>query len=707
MKKIHFLFGTHIHQPVGNFPEIFENAYLKAYAPFFKILLKHPLIKLNFHFSGILFEWIKEKHPDFFAQLKELLKEGRVELLTGGYYEPILPSIPDSDKFGQIAKQTNFLKQEFGVTPRGAWLAERVWEPHLAKILAESNIEYIILDDAHFLSVGLPAGELTSYFLTEEQGKKLRIFPISQRLRYLIPFGVPEEIIEYLRSFTQKKEDVALTIIDDGEKFGIWPETYKHVYEDQWLDKFFTLLEANSDWIVSLTFSEYLDQFPPRGRAYLPTTAYFEMSEWAIPDPKIGEEFTQVLKNLDCLPEGTKEKLRPFLKGGFWRNFLVKYPEANNMHKKMLYVSEKVNNAVQSAKFKEPQIQRALDLLYAGQCNCAYWHGVFGGLYLPHLRQAVYRNLIEAENIVDILMKKEKEGIHFQQIDFRRDGNEDLLVETSVYNLYFNLAEGGSLFEWDFIPGRVNLVNVLSRHPEAYHKRLREYLKTRSEEPEKIKTIHELVRVKEEGLENYLYYDWYNRTCFIDHFLHPQTSWEDFRKCQYGEQGDFVNQPYQAKTKKSKEKFKLSFRRRGQVWFGEEKINLLLEKEIVLDTSSLLTINYRLSNHSNSLVSLWFACEFNFAFSKKSTQSNGVSEEGGELFAQNNWERIDENQKIKIKFDFLQPINIWHYSLETVSSSEAGFERTYQGTILLPHWKITLKPKKTWTTRFTIGVESL
>jgi len=446
MSKIYFLFGVHNHQPVGNFPEIFEKAYEKAYLSFLKILAEHPQIKFNYHCSGIIWEWIKEYHPEFLDQIKKMLNAGQIELLTGAYYEPVLPAIPDSDKLGQIHKLTDFIQQEFNVTPTGCWLTERVWEPHLAKVLAEAGIKYTILDDAHFLSAGLAPEQLTGYFITEEQGKMVKIFPISQRLRYLIPFGVPEEIIEYLRPFAQGDNSLALTIVDDGEKFGIWPETYRHVYEDGWLDKFLTLVEANCDWLIPLTFTEYLDHFPPRGRVYLPTGAYFEMSEWAIPNAKVGEEFADALKGIDNFPQGvdalSKEKIRRFLKGGFWRNFLVKYPEANNAHKKMLYVSDKVNKAksemlnLKSRKTKKEvaeyisHINQAVDALYAGQCNCAYWHGVFGGVYLPHLRQAVYHNLIQAEAIIDNLVKKDKDKLSYQEIDFHRGGGEEILIET-------------------------------------------------------------------------------------------------------------------------------------------------------------------------------------------------------------------------------------------------------------------------------------
>ena len=44
---------------------------------------------------------------------------------------------------------------------------------------------------------------------------------------------------------------------------------------------------------------------------------------------------------------------------------------------------------------------KALDHIWQAQCNCAYWHGVFGGLYLPHLRFGLYRNLIQAQAKLD------------------------------------------------------------------------------------------------------------------------------------------------------------------------------------------------------------------------------------------------------------------------------------------------------------------
>lgn len=335
MKKINFIFGVHNHQPVGNFDGVFKSATEMAYEPFLDVIEKHPKIKVVFHYTGCLIDWFEANKPEFLARLKLLVQKGQAEILTGGYYEPIMPAIPDIDKAGQIKKLTDYIKKKFSYRPKGLWLAERVWEPSLVQPLKVAGVEYIILDDAHFLSSGIDEKRLRGYFITEEQGITLKIFPISRKLRYIIPFAQPEESIKYLKSESSNEPSTLLVMADDGEKFGVWPDTYKTCYEKKWLEKFLTLLEENSDWINITTFSEYAKKFPARGCIYLPTASYFEMNEWSLP-AKAQLDFEEIVANCD-------DNLKKFLKGGIWKNFLTKYSESNSMHKKMLYVSGKIN----------------------------------------------------------------------------------------------------------------------------------------------------------------------------------------------------------------------------------------------------------------------------------------------------------------------------------------------------------------------------
>jgi alpha-amylase/alpha-mannosidase (GH57 family) len=173
------------HQPVGNFDFVNEHAYNQAYLPMVDLLEKHPGIATALHFSGSLLDWLLEHHPELVERIKALVAREQVEILTGGYYEPILVSLMDVDKIGQIRKLTEKIQQLFNTTPRGLWLAERVWDPYLAKPLAEVGVEYVVVDDAHFELVGFDRDrDLFGYFMTEEQGATLAVFPSLTHLRY-------------------------------------------------------------------------------------------------------------------------------------------------------------------------------------------------------------------------------------------------------------------------------------------------------------------------------------------------------------------------------------------------------------------------------------------------------------------------------------------------------------------------------------------
>ncbi|MEK7838319.1 MAG: hypothetical protein AAB328_10100 [candidate division NC10 bacterium] len=235
-ERLRFIFGVHNHQPVGNFDAVIAEAVASAYHPFFECLARAADLPATVHCSGGLLGWMRERAAPTFDLLGELAASGRVELLTGGFYEPILPMLPDRDKVGQIGQLSEFLRENFGVRPRGLWLAERVWEPHLPKALSEAGVEFVVVDDHHFALAGLDPETLGGYYLTEEQGARLAIFPISERLRYLIPFAEPAEALRYLEG---RGGAGSVTLVDDGEKFGVWPGTHRLVYEEGWLARFF------------------------------------------------------------------------------------------------------------------------------------------------------------------------------------------------------------------------------------------------------------------------------------------------------------------------------------------------------------------------------------------------------------------------------------------------------------------------------------
>ncbi len=729
MRKINLCLGIHNHQPVGNFDSVFEEAYQRAYLAFQEVLERHPKIKIAQHFTGILFDWIKKHQPSFIPRVKKLVAREQVEMMTGGFYEPIMSVIPDEDKLGQIRKLTDFVKKHTGYEATGMWLAERIWEPHLPRPLAQAGIKYVVLDDSHFRAAGLPPEQLLGYFVTEEQGYDLDLFPISERMRYLIPFRDPEETIEYLRSVADDSGTKLVVYADDGEKFGAWPNTYKHCYEDGWLDRFFTALDKNSDWINILHFSEALQILRPAGRVYLPTASYREMMEWAMPAPAIlrYEEFEGTLRQARLF-----DQYKDFVRGGFWRNFLIKYPEINNMHKKMLLVSRRLNR-LQGVGKNGAKLKRAIDHLWASQCNCPYWHGVFGGAYLNHLRYAIYHEMLKAEVTADALehspTARKKGWVSFSELDFDLDGSLEILVSTKSLNAYLSPSNGGTLFELDFKPKAMNLMDSMSRRQEAYHQKLLN-MKNHKPSSEGIASIHDMVVAKEEGLEKRLHYDWYRRSSLIDHFLEPGTTLEQFASAQYNEKGSFVNQPYQAKmelrsSRSGKNSGKgvgagrmqrLTLWRQGQVWVGGHLLPVEVRKSIAFEPlKARLQIGYTVSNLSAQAVELWFGTEFLFALLAGDTDdryytfpdhslthaqlgSSGVVENVRHVRLTEGWLNI----KIDLKSE--AAATCWHFPIETISQSEAGFERVYQSSIVFPNWHLRLEGGKSWNNALTLHI---
>ena len=72
-----------------------------------------------------------------------------------------------------------------------------------------------------------------------------------------------------------------------------------------------------------------------------------------------------------------------------------------------------------------------------------YWHGVFGGLYLPHLRDAVWRNLAQAEAGL-----RAGERLGCEVFDFDGDGNDEIWIHSAAFSALISPARGGAVEEY-------------------------------------------------------------------------------------------------------------------------------------------------------------------------------------------------------------------------------------------------------------------
>ena len=704
MGRVQFNLTLHFHQPVGNFDSVIERAYAKCYLPFFEHLHRHSRVKATLHFSGCLLEWIEIHHPEFFDLLREMTKRGQVEFLTGGFNEPILAAIPDWDVQGQVRMLTEYLQEKFGATAEGAWLTERVWEPGIASKLADAGVKFTVLDDTIFQYSGVTRENMWGYYITEDQRKPLAIFPSAQQLRYCIPFLEPQATEAFLDTYATDWNDRLVVYGDDGEKFGEWPDTHEWVYTKGWLERFFIHLE-NLEQVETTHLGDYLHRQSPRDRIYLPTASYEEMLGWALP-AAAGQQYTALREQFE--KDGVLQQYEPYFHGGAWRDFLAKYPESNHLQKRVFYLSEAYHAAeAQSAAPETKNIATAdpkllaegKQALWRAQCNCGYWHGVFGGLYLAHIRGASYHHLNKAEEYLQRAEGRADGWISAQQIDINVDGRPEVMTNAAHGTTIWTPHYGGSLREWSLRPPHVNVLNALTRRTEAYHEQVRQAAQQQEETAgDAAKSIHDGMRLKAEGLDEKLFTDWYLRGGLVDHLLGADATFEGFQRCQYPEFGDFVNQPYTATVVEESDTITIRMARDGLM--AEQPLRI--EKIITLNAAHPdLLVRYRFHNPLDFERDVWYGCETTFLLpncagfgvyyqcgnkDQWDLQIPGAREQQGRICA------VDEQAGIALAVQCGEPFDVWTFPVESVSLSEGGAELTFQGSSVMPHWRFTLPP---------------
>lgn len=449
-----FYCAFHLHQPVGNFGHVIAEHVQKVYRPLIDHMGARSQWPIVVHVSGALLEWCERNDRAFIDDLAQLASEGRVEFLLAGFYEPILASLPVHDRLVQIRWMREWLQEHMGVDGSGLWLTERVWEPDLARDLADAGVKYALVDDRPFLVSGHAHDTLSSVFRTEHDGRLLDLVPIDERLRYLIPFRPVQEIVAHFRAERAAGRRIAV-FADDGEKFGGWPKTHEWVFGSGWIDEFLdTLIDLQEQGEIRLVKGpDLLSDAPRGGIAYLGNGSYREMEQWSLP-PELGARFLELEKEIGearmAGPDGA------FIRGAHWKHFLVKYPEANRAHKHMLALS-RLCVAAGDPDTVSRDIGRA-------QSNDSLWHGVFGGLYLPWLRESVWTHLARAEQAL-----RKGQGLQVEQLDIDADGTEEFWIHSAHTSVVLAPHRGGAVETWMRLDYTDNAADVLTRRVESYH----------------------------------------------------------------------------------------------------------------------------------------------------------------------------------------------------------------------------------------------
>ncbi len=672
---VNFVNVFHFHQPIGQFHSVFEEAYQLSYDPLLTALENHPGVKTGIHITGPLLEWLEEHKPEFIERLKRLIERNQIEIIGGGYYEPILAIIPEEDRLAQLTMLSEKVKDLFGTYPRGAWLAERAWEPGLADTLHDAGLEFIFIDDFHIKNAGTFEPEIHHTFVTENKGKRLLVFPINEPIRYLIPWKDPQNIFDYMKdeirkatkyysreiSFGSYDQSLMISNIDDAEKLGMWPGTHARVYGknngSSWIETWFSLTE-NTPWVLSLLPSEYIDKYPPKGLVYLPSASYDKMGVWALPTKERRElEYLHKYLKSNDLGNDLNRIILKYLKGSFWRNFLVKYPESNNMHKRMLFSRKKLLQA-EKLQAGSPELKRARKNILAAQCNDVYWHGQFGGVYFYFMRYWTYRYLLMADEISEKILSETY--INLEMTDYNYDGSKEAILENSEISAFIDPRLSFSLIELDFKPTHSNLITTLRSVEESYHE------------------------------NDEVIYDLWTKNAFIDYQLKNTTVHEFIRT---KNPSNIAIQGFSEPIELRKEDLKLSawtIGSWGRKEYVLEKNNVSVQYEMIPE-NGVIEINVSLDDDKKNISIA--GCGF-----------NGFSDlnEVVELPINSNELKIHCTNPMEPIIVLRHPLNVSRILLQPitpVSIEEGKLMKTFQGFTIYFHFE-----KETANEQFTISI---
>ena len=513
MPKFQLVLLIHAHQPVGNFDDVFERSYAHSYKPFVDVLEKHPAIRAGLHYSGPLLEWMERAHPEYFDRLRAMVKSGQAEMVSGGFYEPVLIAIPPQDRLEQIKRLADYIEKHFGARPTGAWLTERVWEPQIPSSLAPAEVDYTLVDDNHFLGAGFELDQLYGHYIAEDLGHKVKLIPGLKPLRYMIPF---RDIRETIAFSAAPPAGTSKRIRGDGRRPGKIRQLAGHLralLHERLAHKLF-LGDRRMPRVAGGRDARECVGFPraagPRGP---PRQLHTPRCQNGLCQQRRGKRYHDLLEEFAARPEAL-----PFLRGGVWRNFFMKYSESNLMHKKMLHVSEKVKRLAQSKRRDRSRsftaaredeastllLQRAVQrrLLARRFRRALFAASAHGAVALAGAGGDDSRRAGASEARVCRVVQK---------FDFDADGRDEIYFTSQKYAALVTPDDGGTISAIDFRPANATLINSLMRRPEAYHAARADL---RESDPLSVESIHDQRRTKEEGLDRWLKYDRWPRNAF-------------------------------------------------------------------------------------------------------------------------------------------------------------------------------------------------
>ncbi len=657
MKKVKLIIGTVNSCSVLEDKSRVEELYEKSYKPFLRLVHSSSL-PVTIFYSGELLSWLIDKHDGMQMLINDIVKRRKIEFLGGGYYSPLFSLIPRKDRVGQIEMLTTEIRRRFGRRPRGMWITEKVWEPSMPMTMNNAGMEFSFIDEEFFEDAGLYNGELYRPCVTEDQGKKVVLFPISNRIISQFLLEEPERILEKIKGCGSEKEERVITMLIPGEELDFSDGA------EQKLRSFFELLDKSKKHIDVILPGRIVRDLGAMKKVYFGCVSPGDIGRWS------GPVFREQLSTQENSPDAAKLCVNT---QSFFRHFLAKYPESNYLYSRMMDVHKLI-----SQMRGDRQRKKSAELeLYKSQAHSAFWHGGgTPGIYSVEARHKAYSSLIEAEKFT-----RERTGFRssLQKDDFDMDGLDEIIYRGLSLNVNAH-CKGGVIFELDYFRSPHNYLATIARHHEWYH----------DDEPA----------------------DKYTRNTFVDHFFQPDEKIEKFIDMSYREAGDFISGIYKIE-KFNRERKEVIFKRCGNIITKKSKFPVMVQKSYTFKRN-IIVVEYEITNNSDAVLNTAFGSEINLSFNENEDidiivpgKNKILSDEGG-IFSTENFTKMlikDKKRKVNIALTSDVEAFLWGFPVKTRTGTGKTVETLYQENCFIPHWNISLGPGKVWKNRLQLRID--
>jgi len=408
-RKISLILGSHAHIPSGSPESEFENIYENRMCPFISNLYRYSNINAVLHYSGVLLHWIERNHPEFFMLIDDMVIRKQIEMIGGGFYEPMFPIIPTQDRIGQIELMTTYLRRQFSKRPQGCWIPGMVWEQQLVSSLSASDMHYTFLSQEQFKLAGLNDDALFHPCITEDQGKLIVVFPVSlSEEKKLAEKSFSSTFNELKKKLDENQKTSADNSLQGNKIICVFPE------------KILSSPDEAPDTVWHSFFEE------------------ISLSEGIVETTLP----SKILKNQKTYKKASFPNSSMLEKNYSPRSYLIAHDEANGIYSKMIFTNVLINQL----KGDKSRKHSAKEEMWKAQDS--YLYSCENGCFRNEIRKSAYSSLLRAECLA---IEKGKKSLSLIQYDFDFDGNKEYLFQDSSFNCYIR-QKGASIFELDYLP---------------------------------------------------------------------------------------------------------------------------------------------------------------------------------------------------------------------------------------------------------------